>query len=186
MKYAAWIIALLLSTTGAYATPVQQANYAMRLFSDICAKNIGQETKSTAAWLKKQGLKRIDLHAEGEMLRLRPGTVWAITNKVGNYFVVLTDPYQCSIWAHQVDVLQLKNNFATVMDGLSSDDVKLEKVADEDSKARVGTYQQSGYMMKQEGAEGGVLFLLGTNPDDGEIQARITASPVAADSTKNK
>lgn len=173
---------LLFAHSAIAATPVEQANYAVRIFSDICAKNIGQDTKTTAAWLKKMDLKRISLHAEAEMLQLKPGTVWVIENKIGKYFVVLTDPYQCSVWAAQADVPQMKTNFMTIIEGLAGNDVTLEKVTDETVEARAGTFHQVGYMMKQQGAEGGVLFLLGTNPDDEDIKARITASPVAANS----
>ena len=174
--YLVLYIALLYSQVANAGSPAQ-ADAAIQLFNAACVQNMGANLESLGQWAKNQKLERIDKQIEGRVLSGKPGTVWKATNQIGGYLLVFSEQSKCSIWAHELDVNQLKQKFLEIIDGVKRPGLSVEKIGDETLQAYVGRTKLLTFSVRKSSESSGFVFFVSTNPDDPEIQGRLTLSP---------
>ncbi len=179
MKHYWLVCILLLLPQAAYAATAEQANFALNLFIHACVEHMGQDTDKIAQWAKDQHIPPMDEHNATIFLHGEQGTVWNTTSKFGMFALVLAKPYKCIVLAHEADIDTLTPKFVKMMEGVTRPGVTASKIGEKDitdPKAPGQIYHQIMYFVGND-KPSGYVFLLGTNPTNPEVQARLTLSP---------
>lgn len=155
----------------------QQANFLTRLFFDTCAKYPGQNAKVSAS-VKQNNFVRANDYFSKAVLQNQPGEVWGVPNHIGQFVVVLTGKYQCSVWARRAAAKLVNENFEKLIRGLPRPGLKVDLMIDKITDSKNGSFRQLGYFVQKDGASHGWLMLATTTESArAGVQAHLTISP---------
>lgn len=155
------------------STPAENADRAMQIFFDSCAKNYGNNAASSK-WAQSH-LIRANPDFENKILRGQSGEVWGAA---GNFLLVLTNN-SCAVWSRRADAQKVNANVERLVQKIARPGIEVKKIIDKVSEGYGGEYRQYGFQLAAPNKKQGMVILSTTSESPAaEIQARITLSPV--------
>lgn len=153
-----------------------QANAVTLLWMESCLKHPGRN-EAVSDWAREKGLRPTSAAFSSALLQGAEGEVWSAADSTGEYAVVLTDPFQCALWARRANAELVIANFEKLITGMHHPRLELVRMHDRHIEGAGGTYRQIVYFAKGEGNETGFIFLCTTTgSEDAEFQAKLTVS----------
>lgn len=176
MKFTKIIASIIFSSmplVSLASTPVENADMAMQIFFDSCAKNYGNNSASSK-WAQSH-LTRASQDFESKVLRGQSGEVWGAA---GNFLLVLTNN-SCAVWSRRADAKKTNANVEKLVKKIARPGIDVKNFIDKISEGHGGKYRQYGFQLVAPNKKQGMVILSTTSESPtAEIQARITLSPV--------
>jgi len=152
----------------------RQARMATDLFMQSCYKLRGDE-KALGEWVRAKGYGRTSPDFTKAILQ-GPGEVWSAANDLGDFLILLTPGGNCEVWARRADAGLAAELFEMALKEGRAPDHSLEPETARELNSGGIKYRQSAYFMKQNGSQGGWLFIaITTDSDKASAQVRLSA-----------
>lgn len=173
IKIIVCIVFSSVSLSSLAATSAENADMAMQIFLDSCAKNYGNNSASSK-WAQSH-LTRATPDFESKVLRGQSGEVWGAA---GNFLLILTNN-SCAVWSRRADAQKVNMNVERLVQKIARPGIEVKKLIDKTSDGYGGKYRQYGFQLAAPNSKQGMVILSTTSESPAaEIQARITLSPV--------
>lgn len=167
------VILSSLSFASLASSTTENADVAMGIFLDSCAKNYGNNADSSK-WAASH-MTRANPDFSSKILRGQSGEVWGAA---GNYLLVLTTN-SCAVWSRRADAKTINANVEKLAQKIARPGIDVKKLIDKTSEGHGGQYRQYGFQFAAPKATQGMILLATTTESaTAEVQARITLSPV--------
>jgi hypothetical protein len=176
MKYYCSLLIAVMLAQAAHAASIEQSRFAIQLFKFACIDHMGQSADKMAQWATDLHFVRVNEEDARKFLHGEAGTYWGATNPTGMFVLGFAQPSKCMVLAHEADTEVLATVFINVMEGVTRPGVKATKMSEKDFNGPKGVYHQIIYFVGDDVRTWGYTFILGTNPKDYEVQARLTAT----------
>lgn len=155
----------------------QQGTFVVQTYINTCARFPGNNSQ-ISTFVKENQYVRANEQFSKAALRGEAGEVWGVPNTIGQFLVVLSGQYNCSVWARTADVRTVNEGFEKIVKGLARPGLRVEPKIDKVSDGVGGQYRQLGYFIQKDGAPYGWIMLATTSESpSAEVQVRLTMSP---------
>ncbi len=151
----------------------RQAKMANELFMESCFKLRGDE-KALGEWVRARGYGRTAPDFTKAILQ-GPGEVWSAASDLGDFLILLTPGGNCEVWARRADAALAADHFGKALKEGKAPDHSLDPETTRELNSGGIKYRQSVYFMKQNGSQGGWLFIaITTDSDKASAQVRLS------------
>lgn len=178
MRIPLFLSMLILAGTSLAQAPApaaeRQAKMANELFMESCFKLRGDE-KALGEWVRARGYGRTAPDFTKAILQ-GPGEVWSAASDLGDFLILLTPGGNCEVWARRADAALAADHFGKALKEGKALDHSLDPETTRELNSGGIKYRQSVYFMKQNGSQGGWLFIaITTDSDKASAQVRLSA-----------
>lgn len=165
---------LLINSENILAKPSNkiQAEHALKLWSETCL-DYSANYQTLSLWARANNLRRANRAFSEQALQGGTGEVWKLSKKQGDFFLVLSKPNVCAVWAPTADSDRINHLFKDLM---KSSELEKDRVV----KGQGGEYRQIAYFKPEDSSYGWVFIATTAISEDIWMQARLTMSKGAS------